>query len=275
MPSPWACPAPWQPICSVWAEPPRRGLPGKKAVLRQIHYRLRPQPGPRSAARPPPVRTPVASGEEQPTGWRCCRAAGAGTGPRCRCPPPQPRRTGADFEERAPGPGRCRGRGLSPPHRLPRSAAVRGAAAATARPGSRHQSPEPGHDRAHRLREPPGWSAAAAPGLRAPVAARHQGQRGHPVSLPVVALRPPRRRPRRTRGQIVALAADAPTDLCAYRPRGSVVYVLGNETDGVSPAVSALAQRRVRIPMANGVESLNVAVTAALIAFRSLLATPA
>lgn len=75
--------------------------------------------------------------------------------------------------------------------------------------------------------------------------------------------------------EIVVLAADAPADLRAYRPEGSVVYVLGNETDGVSTAVSALAQRRVRIPMANGVESLNVAVTAALIAFRSLLATPA
>ncbi len=75
--------------------------------------------------------------------------------------------------------------------------------------------------------------------------------------------------------EIVVLAADAPVALGAYRPRGAVVYVLGNETDGVSAAVSALAQRRVRIPMANGVESLNVAVTAALIAFRSQLATPA
>ena len=44
--------------------------------------------------------------------------------------------------------------------------------------------------------------------------------------------------------------------------------MLGNETDGVSPEVAALSDHRVGIPMANGVESLNVAVTAALIAFR-------
>lgn len=74
---------------------------------------------------------------------------------------------------------------------------------------------------------------------------------------------------------IVVLAADAPTELGTFHPRGATVYVLGNETDGVSAPVAALARHRVRIPMANGVESLNVAVTAALIAFRSLLATPA
>jgi len=44
--------------------------------------------------------------------------------------------------------------------------------------------------------------------------------------------------------------------------------VLGNETEGVSREIAALSDHRVGIPMANGVESLNVAVTAALIAFR-------
>jgi len=43
---------------------------------------------------------------------------------------------------------------------------------------------------------------------------------------------------------------------------------LGNETEGVSKEVSQLCNESVRIPMNNGVESLNVAVTAALIAFR-------
>ena len=75
--------------------------------------------------------------------------------------------------------------------------------------------------------------------------------------------------------EIAVLAADAGAALADYRPPPAVVYVLGNETDGVSPAVAALAQRRLRIPMARGVESLNVAVTAGLIAFRSRLATPA
>lgn len=74
--------------------------------------------------------------------------------------------------------------------------------------------------------------------------------------------------------EIAVLAADAPLALGAYRPPPAVVYVLGNETEGVSPAVAALTRRRLAIPMANGVESLNVAVTAGLIAFRPLLATP-
>ena len=45
------------------------------------------------------------------------------------------------------------------------------------------------------------------------------------------------------------------------------IYILGNESDGVSPEVEALCSKKVAIPMENGVESLNVAVTAALIAF--------
>jgi len=36
----------------------------------------------------------------------------------------------------------------------------------------------------------------------------------------------------------------------------------------VSKEIAALSDHRIGIPMANGVESLNVAVTAALIAFR-------
>lgn len=45
------------------------------------------------------------------------------------------------------------------------------------------------------------------------------------------------------------------------------IYILGNETKGVSPDISKLATRRISIPMNRGVESLNVAVTAALVAF--------
>ena len=47
----------------------------------------------------------------------------------------------------------------------------------------------------------------------------------------------------------------------------SIVYVLGNETMGVSDEVADLCDQRVGIAMNNGVESLNVAVTAALVAF--------
>lgn len=45
------------------------------------------------------------------------------------------------------------------------------------------------------------------------------------------------------------------------------IYVLGNESDGVSAEVEKLCTKKVAIPMENGVESLNVAITAALIAF--------
>lgn len=55
--------------------------------------------------------------------------------------------------------------------------------------------------------------------------------------------------------EIAVLAADAPLALGAYRPPPAVIYVLGNETEGVSPAVAALARRRLAVPMANGVES--------------------
>lgn len=44
-------------------------------------------------------------------------------------------------------------------------------------------------------------------------------------------------------------------------------YVLGNESEGVSPAVAALVDRWLAIPLAPGVESLNVASAAALVAF--------
>lgn len=71
---------------------------------------------------------------------------------------------------------------------------------------------------------------------------------------------------------IAILAADGEQTLAEYEPKGSVVYVLGNETDGVSTTIGNLANRRLRIPMGNGVESLNVAITAALIAFRDVVA---
>ena len=55
--------------------------------------------------------------------------------------------------------------------------------------------------------------------------------------------------------------------LFTHKPAGNVAYVLGNETDGVSQPVAKLADTALSIPMNNGVESLNVAVTASLIAY--------
>ncbi|MFT7129607.1 MAG: 23S rRNA (guanosine2251-2'-O)-methyltransferase [Gammaproteobacteria bacterium] len=47
------------------------------------------------------------------------------------------------------------------------------------------------------------------------------------------------------------------------------IFVLGNETEGVSKEISKLSDRQLSIPMNNGVESLNVAITAALISFKA------
>ncbi len=51
---------------------------------------------------------------------------------------------------------------------------------------------------------------------------------------------------------------------------GAQVFVLGNETSGLSSNVRALCDEIVSIPLANGIESLNVSVAAALVAFRGL-----
>jgi len=66
---------------------------------------------------------------------------------------------------------------------------------------------------------------------------------------------------------ICILSADATMSLFDHLPERHCVYVLGNETEGVSTAVRELADLALSIPMANGVESLNVAVTASLIAY--------
>jgi TrmH family RNA methyltransferase len=46
--------------------------------------------------------------------------------------------------------------------------------------------------------------------------------------------------------------------------------IIGNEAHGPSPEARALATRRVRIPMFNGVESLNAAVAASVLLFESV-----
>ncbi len=45
------------------------------------------------------------------------------------------------------------------------------------------------------------------------------------------------------------------------------IFVLGNESEGVSERVEELCDKSIAIPMQRGVESLNVAVTASLLAF--------
>ena len=67
---------------------------------------------------------------------------------------------------------------------------------------------------------------------------------------------------------ICCLSSHAKQELKNFNPSGACIYVLGNESDGVSSEIEALCNAQVCIPMNNGVESLNVAVTAALIAFQ-------
>ena len=66
---------------------------------------------------------------------------------------------------------------------------------------------------------------------------------------------------------MATLEASAKTSLFKFKAADNVICVLGGESDGIGQEVAALADTRLTIPMANGVESLNVAVTAALVSF--------
>lgn len=70
---------------------------------------------------------------------------------------------------------------------------------------------------------------------------------------------------------VIGMEANAALRLGEYYPKQSAVFVLGNETEGLSNEVRALCDSSVKIPMLNGVGSLNVAITASLIAFRNAL----
>lgn len=69
---------------------------------------------------------------------------------------------------------------------------------------------------------------------------------------------------------VFGLEAQAPLTLNTYTPGKRSVYVLGNETEGLSPPVRNACNRSLSIPMCNGVESLNVSIAASLLAFRSV-----
>jgi len=63
------------------------------------------------------------------------------------------------------------------------------------------------------------------------------------------------------------LRADASHSLFASDAPKAGVFVLGNETDGVTEAMQDAATNSLSIPMQQPVESLNVAVSAALVAY--------
>jgi len=57
---------------------------------------------------------------------------------------------------------------------------------------------------------------------------------------------------------------------CSYKEESygdKTIFVLGNESEGVSREIEKICMESIAIPMQRGVESLNVAVTASLLAF--------
>jgi len=69
---------------------------------------------------------------------------------------------------------------------------------------------------------------------------------------------------------IYGLDANAKESIATLATNSRSIFVMGNETAGLSPAVRAACTHQVSIPMCNGVESLNVSVAASLLAFRRL-----
>lgn len=67
--------------------------------------------------------------------------------------------------------------------------------------------------------------------------------------------------------KVCSLQGDGEQSLLDRHDQEPTIYVLGNESEGVSAAIEEIANYRLCIPMHNDVESLNVAVAAALIAF--------
>lgn len=73
--------------------------------------------------------------------------------------------------------------------------------------------------------------------------------------------------------EVVGLRADAP-DLFTSSLPSPAAWVLGSEHDGISPDVAARLTTWRSLPLANGVESLNVAVTAGIVAYEVARRTP-
>ena len=67
--------------------------------------------------------------------------------------------------------------------------------------------------------------------------------------------------------QIISLDLKAKENLFDAVISNKAIFILGNESRGVSKEINSLASKRVKIPMNRGVESLNVAITASLLSF--------
>lgn len=107
--------------------------------------------------------------------------------------------------------------------------------------------------------DPYGWKALRASmgaALRLPVR-RDADAQTHLMQLRAAGLR------------LIATTPHGGRSLYATNLRGPVCLLLGAEGTGLSPALLDTADDRVHIPMARAVESLNVAVAGALLAFEA------
>lgn len=66
---------------------------------------------------------------------------------------------------------------------------------------------------------------------------------------------------------VITLSSHAVDDIYSLQIPKRAIFVLGNESEGVSREIEALSTVGVSIPMHRGVESLNVAITAGIVAF--------
>src|SRR3989339_406059 len=66
---------------------------------------------------------------------------------------------------------------------------------------------------------------------------------------------------------IITLSSHAKEDIHSLKIPQRAIFVLGNESEGVSDTVMRASTHSVTIPMHRGVESLNVAVTAGIVSF--------
>lgn len=71
--------------------------------------------------------------------------------------------------------------------------------------------------------------------------------------------------------QVVGLSSHTQKVLKDLTEPDFIIYILGNETEGMSKEIKQCCDHLIKIPMNNQVESLNVAVTASLLAFRHSL----
>jgi 23S rRNA (guanosine2251-2'-O)-methyltransferase len=70
--------------------------------------------------------------------------------------------------------------------------------------------------------------------------------------------------------KVLGLAAGGNSSLQEVPTTGHHVFIMGNETDGLSQDIAAACDDCVSIPLNHGVESLNVSAAASIVAFRRI-----